>query len=119
MDTNAALSAFDALSQPTRLDIFRLLIKAGPDGLPAGDIAEAVDGKQNTVSSHLATLARSGLIAAERQGRVIRYAASYKAAGDLVAFLLQDCCNGSPQVCAPLVQTLDCLQPASLERCCD
>ena len=118
-DTAHALTAFDALSQPTRLAIFRRLIKVGPAGLPAGEIAEAVNGRQNTISSHLAALARSGLIAAEREGRTIRYSANYKAAGDLVAFVLEDCCGGRPEVCAPLVTNLSCLQQTAMEPCCD
>lgn len=118
MDTNTALDAFAALSQPTRLAIFRLLIKAGPKGMPAGEIADAVGGRQNTVSTHLAALSRAGLIASERDGRVIRYAASFATAGDLVAFLLEDCCGGRPEVCAPLIANLSCLQP-SAEACCD
>ncbi len=118
MDTNAALNAFDALSQETRLAIFRLLIKAGHDGLPAGTIADAVGGRQNTVSSHLATLARAGLIASTREGRVMRYRASFATAGDLVAFLLEDCCGGRPEVCSPLLANLSCLQPDA-EACCD
>lgn len=118
MDTSAALSAFSALSQPTRLAIFRLLVRAGEGGMPAGEIADAVGGVQNTISSHLAALARAGLVASERAGRVIRYRASYRTAGDLVAFLLEDCCAGRAEICAPLVSNLACLQP-SAEACCD
>lgn len=119
MDTNDALAAFAALSQPTRLGIFRLLVRAGENGLPAGEIAEAVEGLQNTVSSHLAVLSRAGLIDAERSGRVIRYRASFTTVGDLVAYLLEDCCGGRPEVCAPLVANLSCLQPSTSEPCCD
>ena len=109
MDTSEALSALSALSQPTRLAIFRLLVRAGEDGVAAGEIATAVGGVQNTISSHLATLARAGLIAPERAGRVVRYRASYATAGDLVAFLLEECCGGRPEICVPLV-SLSCLQ---------
>tara|TARA_R100000365_G_C2739070_1_gene67936 strand:+ start:1381 stop:1776 length:396 start_codon:yes stop_codon:yes gene_type:complete len=119
MDTDHALDAFDALSQPTRLAIFRRLVKIGPEGLPAGEIAEAVNGRQNTISSHLAALTRSGLIVSEREGRTIRYSANFKTAGDLVAFLLEDCCGGRPEVCAPLVTNLSCLQQTATEPCCD
>jgi ArsR family transcriptional regulator len=110
MDTKSAQEAFGALSQSTRLEIFRLLVKAGSEGVPAGEIADAVGARQNTVSSHLAILTRAGLIAAQREGRTIRYSASYSTAGDLVAFLLEDCCGGSPEVCAPLMANLSCLQ---------
>lgn len=116
MDTNNALAAFDALSQPTRLAIFRLLVRVGAAGLPAGEIAEAVEGRQNTVSAHLASLARAGLIEPAREGRVIRYRASYRTAGDLVVFLLEDCCGGRPEICAPLVTNLSCLRPGSIEN---
>jgi ArsR family transcriptional regulator, arsenate/arsenite/antimonite-responsive transcriptional repressor len=118
MDTKDALSAFDALSQPTRLAIFRLLIKVGEEGLPAGEIADAVNGVQNTVSTHLASLNRAGLIDSSREGRVIRYRANFAVAGDLVAFLLEDCCGGRAEICAPLVSNLSCLQPKA-EACCD
>lgn len=118
MDTNNALDAFTALSQETRLDIFRRLIKSGEDGLSAGTISDAVGGRQNTVSSHLAILSRAGLIAAERDGRSIIYRARYDTVRTLVAFILEDCCNGAPEVCSPLIKNLACLQPAS-EACCD
>lgn len=118
MDTNNALEAFAALSQETRLAIFRLLVKAGHEGLAAGVIAERVEGRQNTISSHLAALSRAGLIESERDGRSIIYRASYKTAGDLIAFLLEDCCGGRAEICAPLVNNLACLQQ-SAEACCD
>lgn len=118
MDTNDALAAFSALAQPTRLAIFRLLVRVGEAGMPAGEIAAATGGVQNTVSSHLATLAHAGLVVSEREGRVIRYRASFAAAGDLVAFLLEDCCGGRPEICAPLISSLSCLQPRP-EPCCD
>lgn len=119
MDKETALGAFDALSQATRLEIFRLLVRAGEDGIPAGEIADIVSGRQNTVSSHLAVLARAGLIVAERAGRTIRYRASYRTAGDLIAFLLEDCCGGRAEICAPLVANLACLQSSATEPCCD
>ncbi|MCD7060039.1 ArsR/SmtB family transcription factor [Pelagibacterium xiamenense] len=119
MDTNNAIDAFSALAQPTRLDIFRRLIKAGTDGLSAGAVAEAVEGRQNTVSNHLSVLARAGLIEGQRDGRTITYRANFAQAGQLVAFLLEDCCGGRPEICAPLVNTLSCLQPDTAETCCD
>ncbi|WP_404403196.1 ArsR/SmtB family transcription factor [Pelagibacterium halotolerans] len=119
MDTNDAIDAFSALAQTTRLDIVRALIKAGPDGLTAGAVAEAVAGRQNTVSNHLSILARAGLIEGERDGRTIHYRANFDTAYRLVAFLLEDCCGGRPEVCAPLLSTLSCLQPENAETCCD
>ena len=113
MDTQTALEGLSALAQETRLQIFRLLIGQGEPGLPAGDIAEAVAGRQNTISTHLAILARAGLIRGERDGRVIRYSADFAAARGLIGFLLEDCCDGRPEICVPLLGTLDCLnQPA-------
>lgn len=111
------MDAFAALAQHTRLDIFRALVKAGPDGLAAGAIADAVGGRQNTISSHLAILARAGLIERKRDGRTIAYRANLAAAGQLVAFLLEDCCAGSPEVCTPLLSTLSCLQPENGTAC--
>ncbi len=94
-----ALAALAALGQPTRLDIFQLLIRRGPDGLLAGRIAEAVGCPHNTVSSHLSVLARAGLIRGTREGRTILYRAEVETMRALLAFLLTDCCNGHPELC--------------------
>ncbi|MEK1891080.1 MAG: metalloregulator ArsR/SmtB family transcription factor [Phyllobacterium sp.] len=118
MDINNALEALGAISQSTRLDIFRLLIKAGDKGLAAGEIAEAICGRQNTTSTNLAILARSGLINAARDGRNVIYRADYAAMRDLIAFLLEDCCGGRPEICAPLLQSLSCLNTTS-GACCN
>lgn len=93
MDKKKALNALSALSQETRLDTFRLLIKAGPDGLFAGNISEELNVLQNTMSSHLAILENAGLIVKTRQGRSIRYTANYPCMRDLLLYLLQDCCG--------------------------
>ncbi len=102
MDEKSALLAFAALSQSTRLEVFRLLMQFEPLGLPAGDVARRLAVPQNTLSSHLAVLARAGLIMAERRSRSIIYRASVDGLGDLVDFLTHDCCGGNPQVCAAL-----------------
>lgn len=94
-----ALAALAALGQPTRLDIFRLLIRRGPDGLLAGRIAEAVGCPHNTVSSHLSVLAHAGLIRGTREGRTILYRATLETMRALLAFLATDCCNGHPELC--------------------
>lgn len=99
MSLPRALSALAALGQPTRLDIFRLLIRRGPGGLLAGAIAESVKYPHNTVSSHLSILSRAGLIRGTREGRTIVYRADLEAMRALLAFLLTDCCNGHPEVC--------------------
>ena len=101
MDKISALSAFDALSQETRLDVLRLLIPTGPDGLPAGDIAERLAVKQNTMSVNLKILTQAGLVTSTREGRVIRYAANYPVVQGLIRFLMEDCCGGRPELCAP------------------
>ena len=108
MDKSDALTAFGALSQPARLDAFRLLIKAGPDGLPAGQIATQLGQRQNTMSANLAILSNAGLITSTRQGRSILYRAHMPALRGLLAFLMEDCCGGAPEACEPLLDTLTC-----------
>ncbi len=94
-----ALAALAALGQPTRLEIFRVLIAAEPDGLPAGALAERVGCPHNTLSSHLSILARSGLVRGARAGRSIVYRAQVDAIRALVEFLVNDCCGGHPELC--------------------
>ncbi|SFR52782.1 ArsR/SmtB family transcription factor [Litoreibacter janthinus] len=108
MEKQQALAAFDALGQSTRLDVFRLLIKAGEDGMSAGDISDALDVRQNTMSANLAILTRSGLIRNERHGRSIRYFADMGGMRGLLAFLLEDCCGGQPEHCQPIIERIAC-----------
>ncbi|MEL7259081.1 MAG: metalloregulator ArsR/SmtB family transcription factor [Pseudomonadota bacterium] len=108
MDTSTALTAFQALSQETRLEAFRLLIKAGSSGLAAGDIAEACNTRQNTMSSHLAILTQAGLVQVKRNGRNMIYSAHVTGIQNLLGFLLEDCCGGNPQHCQPLIQKISC-----------
>lgn len=108
MDKNSALDAFAALGQATRLDVFRLLIKAGTAGMSAGDISETLGVRQNTMSANLGILARSGLIRSEREGRSIRYFVSMDGMRGLLAFLMEDCCGGNPALCQPLINELAC-----------
>jgi DNA-binding transcriptional ArsR family regulator len=108
MEMTDALAALAALGQETRLDVFRLLVQAGPRGLPAGEIAQRLGVVQNTMSSHLAILSRAGLVKASREGRIIRYAADYAGMRSLLAFLMLDCCRGDPKFCAPLTETATC-----------
>ncbi len=102
MDKNSALTAFAALSQETRLDVLRLLIRSGEDGMAAGEIGAALDVRQNTMSTNLSILAQSGLIRNERQGRSIRYFADVDGLRGLLTYLMDDCCGGRPELCAPL-----------------
>jgi DNA-binding transcriptional ArsR family regulator len=110
METEAAIVALAALAQPTRLETFRLLIRHEPEGLPAGELARALEVPQNTMSAHLATLSRAGLIHGERHSRSIIYRARLDCFRDLTLFLLKDCCGGNAALCAPLV--------AELTPCC-
>jgi DNA-binding transcriptional ArsR family regulator len=106
MDSNAALDALAALGQETRLKAFRLLIRAGTDGMAAGEIAMRLGTVQNTLSAHLKILDHAGLIHAERQGRSIRYYADLTGMRDLLAYLMEDCCNGAPELCQPVIEAL-------------
>ena len=108
MDKNHALDAFAALSQSTRLDVFRLLIKAGDAGMSAGDIGDTLGVRQNTMSANLGVLSRSGLIRSAREGRSIRYFADMKGMRGLLAFLMEDCCGGRPELCQPVIDELAC-----------
>src|SRR4051812_39998401 len=110
MESKLAISALAALAQPTRLEVFRLLVRNEPDGLPAGEIAQQADVPQNTMSTHLAILARAGMVGSERKGRSIIYRADLDRLKALTLFLLKDCCAGSAELCAPLI--------AELTPCC-
>lgn len=101
-------SAFSALSQKTRLDVFRLLIKAGTTGWLAGELGERLDVKQNTMSANLTVLLNAGLVRNERQGRTIRYFADFEAIQGLLAFLMEDCCGGRPELCKPIIDEIVC-----------
>ncbi|MDE0588837.1 metalloregulator ArsR/SmtB family transcription factor [Halocynthiibacter sp. C4] len=108
MDKPHALDAFAALSQPTRLDAFRLLIKAGDLGMSAGDISDTLGVRQNTMSSNLTVLTRSGLIRNKREGRSIRYFADMDGLRGLLVFLMEDCCGGRADLCQPIINELAC-----------
>lgn len=110
MDIKAATDIFSALSQSTRLETLRLLIRHLPEGLPAGEVARELGIPHNTMSSHLAVLARVGLVSSRRQSRQIIYQACFDCITQTVNFLVQDCCSGRPEVCQPLQHMLsDCL----------
>lgn len=113
-----ALAALSALGQPTRLSIFRRLVRSEPKGLSAGALAEAVGCPHNTLSAHIAILARAGLVYGTREGRTITYRADPAGTRALIAFLVTDCCDGRPELCglpgsAPAAQC-DC--PRAEER---
>jgi DNA-binding transcriptional ArsR family regulator len=102
MEFELAVRRLSALAQEARLGAFRLLVKAGPEGLAAGDIARATGVAANTLSAQLAVLANAGLVRSRRRGRSIIYSADYERMGELLVFLTEDCCQGRPEVCAPL-----------------
>jgi ArsR family transcriptional regulator, arsenate/arsenite/antimonite-responsive transcriptional repressor / arsenate reductase (thioredoxin) len=106
MDKIRSLDALSALSQETRLDVFRLLTRAEPAGMVAGDIADAMGARQNTISTNLAILAHAGLIRSVREGRNIRYFADLEGMRGLLSYLMEDCCEGKPEACAPLLGTV-------------
>ena len=108
MEERQALAAFGALSQETRLKIVRMLVVAGPEGLPAGEIAARVEVSPSNVSFHLKELERAGLISQQRAARSIVYSAEYDALGGLVRFLMEDCCAGNPEICAPARDVAAC-----------
>ena len=97
-----AISALAALAQPTRLAIFRLLVKHEPIGITAGVIAETVGAPHNTLSSHLAILVRAGLLRSARDGRTIVYRSDVRGMQSLISFLIRDCCDGQPELCGLL-----------------
>jgi len=113
MESQAAVTALSALAHPGRLEVFRLLVRAGPDGMAAGDIARATGSLPNTMSASLNILAGAGLVSSRREGRSIIYAAGYSQMRELLGFLMDDCCGGKPEICAPLTAI------AERAACCD
>ncbi|EJW13060.1 transcriptional regulator, ArsR family, ArsR2 [Rhodovulum sp. PH10] len=106
METLQAIDALAALSQATRLEVFRLLVRHAPHGLPAGTVAEALGVPANTLSAHLSVLGRAGLVESQRHGRSIVYRANLDRLREVVLFLLKDCCGGRQELCAPLIADL-------------
>ncbi len=112
MDEPQALVAFATLSQETRLRVVRNLVTAGPDGLAAGVLGSEIGVSTSNLSFHLKELEHAGLIQSRREGRSIIYSAVYPTMSALIAFLMKDCCQGRPEVCAPAVAALgDCCAP--------
>lgn len=112
MEERQALAAFGALSQETRLRILRMLVVAGTDGLAAGAIAEQAEVSASNVSFHLKELERAGLVSPRRDARSIIYSAQYDQISGLIRFLMEDCCSGRPEICAPVVTAAACCTPA-------
>lgn len=117
MEKIDALAALSALAQETRLDVFRLLVRVGSEGLLAGEIGERLGVRQNTLSANLAILLQAGLVSNRREGRAIRYFAAMDGMAALLGYLMEDCCGGRPGLCRPLlddlaIQSRGCLGPA-------
>ncbi|WP_406857691.1 metalloregulator ArsR/SmtB family transcription factor [Alsobacter sp. KACC 23698] len=116
MKDSEALAAFAALSQETRLHMIRVLVKAGPDGMAAGVLAEAVGASSSRFSFHIKELEHAGLVRSRRASRSIIYSACYDGLGDLLRFLTDDCCQGHPEICNPALAGLApcCPEPADV-----
>lgn len=99
MKTKDASALFEALSSDIRLDVFRLLVKNAPDGLVAGEIARQLDIPSTNLSFHLKTILHAGLISMEKEGRFVRYRANIPLMLNMIGFLTEQCCSGSPEVC--------------------
>ena len=108
METTEAVASLASLAHETRIEVFRLLVQAGPAGLAAGAVRRSLDIPAPTLSFHLKELARAGLIEAQRDGRTINYRVRVEGIRDLLAYLTEDCCQGRPDLCLP----------AALESCC-
>jgi DNA-binding transcriptional ArsR family regulator len=104
MKSEIAVESLSALAHDGRLSVFRFLVKAGPDGLAAGEIARRLDVPPNTLSANLNILSHAGLIGSRRDGRSIIYNARYDRMAKLLSYLMEDCCNGAPEICAPLAR---------------
>src|SRR6202050_4892626 len=96
-----ALAALAALAQDSRLDVYRLLVQAGPEGMSAGHVAEKLDLAPNTLTFHFDRLRDAGLVTVRRDGRSMIYAARFETMNDLLAFLTENCCQGAAEACAP------------------
>lgn len=116
MESKLAVVALSALAHEGRLAVFRMLVQAGGDGVPAGEIARRLGVPANTLSANLNVLSHAGLIDSRREGRSIIYTAAYERMAALLGFLMEDCCQGSAAICAPLAEIVNraaCCMPES------
>ena len=113
MEISTASRRLHALAQDSRLAVFRLLVRAGEQGVPAGEIARELGVAPNTLSAHLSVLANAGLVTSRRESRSIIYRADYGGMSELLAFLVEDCCQGRAEVCAPVSRAI------SRAACCE
>lgn len=110
MEMEDAIKRLSALAQEGRLAVFRLLVKAGPEGKAAGEIARALAIQANTLSAQLLVLSNARLVRARREGRSIIYSVNFESISNLLVFLMEDCCGGRSEVCLPLAEVA--------KRCC-
>lgn len=104
MKLPVAIEALSALAHDGRLTIFRLLVRVGPDGMAAGDVSRKLSILPNTLSASLTILTHAGLVRSRREGRSIIYSANFERMNNLLGFLVEDCCNGLPEICVPLTK---------------
>jgi DNA-binding transcriptional ArsR family regulator len=105
MEKSNAVAALAALAQDNRLDVFRLLVEAGPQGMPAGQVAAALKLAPNTLTFHFDRLRGAGLVSVRRDGRSMIYAARYDTMNELLAYLTENCCQGRADRCVPAART--------------
>ena len=108
MKNSLATSVFESLSSGVRLDVFRLLVKTGPQGMVAGEISSTLDVPPTNLSFHLKALTQTGLLTVEQEGRFMRYRANIPLMLDLIAYLTEECCSGHPEQCAELRAVSKC-----------
>src|SRR5271168_358294 len=101
MKKSTAIAALGALAQETRLDVFRLLVQKGPEGMPAGELGARLGQPSPTMSFHLMQLRFAGMVTSRRESRSIIYSANFKAMNDLLGYLTENCCGGRPELCNP------------------
>ena len=107
METTHAVTALSALAHQGRLTVFRMLVQAGTEGIAAGDIARRLGVAPNSLSANLTVLSHAGLIESRREGRSIIYMAAYRRMQEVLGFLVEDCCGGAPEICAPLAEIVN------------
>ncbi|WP_203291744.1 ArsR/SmtB family transcription factor [Maricaulis parjimensis] len=116
MESDLAVRRLAALAQSNRLEVFRLLVKAGPDGIPAGEISRTLSIAPNTLSAQLNLLSSAGLVKNRREGRSLIYSAEFESMADLLVYLMEDCCQGHQDVCQPIIAAVsrgDCCEPTT------
>lgn len=106
MESKLAVTALGALAHEGRLAVFRMLVQAGAEGVAAGEIARRLGVPANSLSANLSVLSHAGLVESQRQGRLIIYTAAFSRMAALLAYLVEECCQGSPAICAPLASTM-------------